>query len=143
MATKNKSCEIKDGVPDCTGDPSKAPKPAAAAVTAPRSGAGAPAAGNQPQNPQQTATANTPKPPAAPLICGKDENLNDIPCYAMGVFSNEELKTREAQAKIASVNYTLFRQILDNEAKEIDAKVKENARAKIAAAEEAMKACLK
>ena len=55
----------------------------------------------------------------------------------------EELKTREFQAQIASVNYAKFRKIIDDQEAKIGAEIATAARNKIAAAEEAMKACIK
>jgi|SRR3989344_3461125 len=76
------------------------------------------------------------------LICGKDINQQDIPCYAIGVFSPEELKTREFQAKLASINYARFTGIMENEAKNVDEQIKTVARKAIADAEAAQQACL-
>lgn len=81
--------------------------------------------------------------PVSDLICGKDDKGIDIPCYAMGVFSPGELTARESQAQIASVNYAKFRKIIDDQEAKIGAQVANAARQKIAAAEEAMKACIK
>lgn len=77
------------------------------------------------------------------IFCGTDDKGVKIPCYAMGVFSPEELKTREFQAQIASVNYAKFRKIIDDQEAKIGAEIATAARNKIAAAEEAMKACIK
>lgn len=115
------------------------------AAGAPRPATDAQAPGQRPTTGQQSrpATGTAPQQPAAPLICGKDRDGLDIPCYAIGVFSKEELTSREAQAKLASVNYAKFRKILDDEEAKIGQQVADQARKKIAAAEEAMKACLK
>lgn len=154
-------CEVKDVTIDgqklqhtqCT--PAKTGTPAAGAPTAPRTNTGSgtqpaagataprPAAGPEANRAQagQTNVANTTRPQAE-LICGKDEKGVEIPCYAMGVFSPNELSDRVAQTTLASVNYSKFRSIIDEQEKNIGAAVANNARAKIDAAEKEVKACL-
>lgn len=129
---KYSQCKAKTGQP--------APRPAAGTSTDARTPAVAQpqtAAGSQPRTQAGAPTA------AADIICGKDDKGADIPCYAIGVFSPTELTSREAQAKIASVNYTKFRKIIDDEEKRIGTDVANQARKQIAAAEEALKACIK
>lgn len=134
----------------CKNDTAARPAaPAPAAAAQPRSGATAPApaAGNpRPGSPAQPAAAapaaaTAPKP-VGDLICGKDTKGIDIPCYAMGVFSTDELSQREAQATLASVNYAKFREIIDREESKVGATIANNARAKVEAAEREVKACL-
>ena len=144
---KYSACRKKAGTPAAAA-PATAPRPATA---------GAPATAAQPATQRQTGTApapatgTQPRPqtaaapavPAADIICGKDDKGIDIPCYSIGVFSPAELTSREAQAKITSVNYAKFRKILDDEEAKIGAEVANQAKKQIAAAEEALKACIK
>lgn len=149
MATTGKSCQVDNqGVPDCTGAPKTPSQTSSGTGSSANSSTNnnrslttsnsTSSTNNSGNNTSQTTTQSN-----TPLICGKDKDGLDIPCFSIGVFSSNELTQREAQAKIASVNYSKFRELLDKEQSKIDSKVAENAKAKIAASEEAMKACMK
>lgn len=131
---------------DTAARPAAAPAAAPAAGTGPKPGAPAAATPPNPRpgsatQPAAAAQAAAPKP-AGDLICGKDSKGIDIPCYAMGVFSADELSQREAQATLASVNYAKFTDIINREESRVGETIANNARAKIAAAEKEVKACL-
>ncbi len=75
------------------------------------------------------------------------ENLKDadgltIPCYRIGVFTPEELKATEAQAKVALERYTQYKRILSDVGAEIDGAIKAKADEKIREAERLANACL-
>lgn len=78
--------------------------------------------------------------------CGIDANGLNIPCYAIGVFSPEDLAATEADAKIALKRYDDFTKVLNDIkgkiSSEIAQKAEEKAREKLAAAQAKANACV-
>lgn len=70
------------------------------------------------------------------------EGILSIPCYKIGVFTPDELKATEAQAKVALERYTQYKSILSEVGAQIDSAIKAKAEEKIARAEELAKACI-
>lgn len=72
----------------------------------------------------------------------KDAEGLTIPCYKIGVFTPEELKATEAQAKVALQRYDQYKRILSEVGGEIDSAIKAKAEEKIREAERLANACL-
>lgn len=83
---------------------------------------------------------------ATDVICGKDVNGREIPCFQIGVFSPAELAKIEYQANLASINYAKYKEIMDQQGQKIQSQISAAQQQKIneqlAKAEEQAKACL-
>ncbi len=74
--------------------------------------------------------------------CGVDSNGLNIPCYAIGVFTPEDLAATEADAKIALTRYDEFNQILSNVKGKINSEIEAKAKEKLEAAKAKANACI-
>lgn len=113
----------------------------------------APAAASRPSQSAAQAQGQGAQPAAGTEAASRPvstgcENFKDsegtlsIPCYKIGVFTPDELKATEAQAKVALERYTQYKRILDETRKDVDEKIRIKAEEKIAEAERLAKACL-